>query len=456
MSEPTWSAVWILPFVVMLACIAVLPLVPRVSGRWERNSTKLVVALVLGLPVAGVAWARAGSSLVAHTLEEYVQFIALLAALFVVSGGLFLAGDIRATPRTNTTMLAVGALLASFVGTTGAAMLLIRPLLNTNRERERKVHTVVFAILVVANCGGLLTPLGDPPLYIGLMQGVPFTWTFHLLPEWLFVNGMLLVSYYALDHREYSRERPDAIAWDLTAQTPLRLRGAWNLAWLAVIVTSVAFLSDHVWIKVAVQVSAALGSYLTTSRSIRFDDNEFHWAPIIEVTVLFAGIFLTMIPALEVLREHAHDLPLNVYTLFGFSGALSSVLDNAPTYLTFFEMATQLHVPGAVVVAGVPDLYLRAISLGAVTCGAVTYIGNGPNFMVKAIADKRGIPMPSFGGYVRWALGYLVPTLVAMVCLFLATSGWARAAGVLVTLGVLTRSAVDVKAGSRTAAPVAP
>ena len=455
MSGTSWSVGWILPFAVMLACIAVLPLVPRVSGHWEHNSTKLAVALVLGLPVAGVAWARAGASLVTHTLEEYVQFIALLAALFVVSGGLFLAGDVRATPRTNTTMLAIGALLASFVGTTGAAMLLIRPLLNTNRERARKVHTVVFAILVVANCGGLLTPLGDPPLYIGLMQGVPFTWTFHLLPEWLFVNGMLLVSYYALDRREYSRESPAAIAWDQSAQTPLRLRGASNLAWLAAVVASVAFLPDHVWLKVAVQVGAALGSYLTTSRNVRFDDNEFHWAPIVEVAVLFAGIFLTMIPALEVLREHAHDLPLNVYTLFGFSGALSSVLDNAPTYLTFFEMATQLHVPGAAVVAGVPDIYLRAISLGAVTCGAITYIGNGPNFMVKAIADKRGIAMPSFGGYVRWAVSYLVPVLVAMVCLFLATSGWVRAVGALLTLGVLVRSLTHIAAGARTAASVA-
>ena len=191
-----WS---VLPFAAMLAGIAVLPLVPATSHWWERRSSQLAVALVLGVPVAVWMWLALGWQAVFASVVEYGQFIALLLALFIVSGGIFLKGDIEATPRNNTAFLAVGAVLASFVGTTGAAMLLIRPLLNTNAERRYRVHTVLFAIFIVANCGGLLTPLGDPPLFLGFLRGVPFTWTLHLLPEWLFVNTMLLAGYFALD-----------------------------------------------------------------------------------------------------------------------------------------------------------------------------------------------------------------------------------------------------------------
>jgi Na+/H+ antiporter NhaD/arsenite permease-like protein len=430
-----------LPFVVLLACIAVLPLIPSTARRWDHNWFKAVIALALGLPVGLWIWFGVDKHLVEHSMAEYGQFIVLLASLFVVSGGVFLAGDLRATPRNNTIMLAAGAVLASFVGTTGAAMLLARPILNTNAERRHKSHTMVFAILIVANCGGLLTPLGDPPLYVGLMRGVPFTWTFTLFWPWLFVNGLLLFTYYALDRRRYAEEPAEAIAEDDAAVVPLSLRGGWNIAWLAVIIASVAFLGEWPWLKVAVQVGAATASYLLTPRKVRFGDNEFTWGPIVEVAVLFAGIFLTMIPALQILREKAPSLPLNEYTFFGFTGVLSSVLDNTPTYLAFFDMGQMLDVPGATVVAGVPELYLTAISLGAVTCGAITYIGNGPNFMVKAIAEERGARMPSFGRYVVWAAVYLVPILVALVCVFISPSGPVRLVGAVIALGLLIRPA---------------
>ena len=433
MSIPGWGLV---PFVVMLVCIAAAPMVPRLAHRWEHNGVKLAVGLVLGLPVALWICLDGGAGLVGHTVAEYVQFIALLTSLYVISGGIHLAGDLRATPRNNTILLGVGAVLASLIGTTGAAMLLVRPLLSTNRERAHKAHTFVFAILIVANCGGLLTPLGDPPLYLGLLRGVPFTWTLTLWGPWLFICAMLLLTHHSLDRRAYARETPDAVAWDDTDVTPLRLRGGLNIVWLVIVIASVALLGAHPWLRVGVQLAAAAASFLLGDREVRHKLNGFSWTPILEVAAIFVGIFLTMVPALEFLREHAHALPLDQFTLFGFTGVLSGVLDNAPTYLTFFEMSTQLTLPGHAVVAGVPTLYLEAVSLGAVTCGALTYIGNGPNFMVRSIAEQAGVRMPGFGGYVVQALRYLLPVLVAMVCLFLAQSWAVRAVGLVIALVV--------------------
>jgi Na+/H+ antiporter NhaD/arsenite permease-like protein len=440
-----------LPFVALLGCIAVLPLIEATAKYWDRNWCKFAVSMLLGLPVGLWMWFGVDPHLVQHSMAEYGQFIVLLASLFVVTGGIFVAGDLKATPRNNTLLLGAGAILASFAGTTGAAMLLVRPILNTNAERKHKAHTMVFTILIVANCGGLLTPLGDPPLYVGLMRGVPFTWTFTLFLPWLFVNGLLLFTYYALDRRRYAEEPEQALAADQSAATPLSLRGAINIAWLAVIIASVAFLGDWPLLKVAVQIAAAGGSFLFTPRTIRFRDNEFTWSPIIEVAVLFAGIFLTMIPALEILRTEAHNLPLNEYTFFGFTGALSSVLDNTPTYLAFFDMGQQLTLSGATEIAQVPELYLTAISLGAVTCGAITDIGNGPNFMVKAIAEERGVTMPSFGRYVVWAAIYLVPILIALVCLFISPLWQVKLAGGVLTLGLMIRPAYWI---ARTRRPV--
>ncbi|EEH66906.1 hypothetical protein HMPREF0058_0238 [Actinomyces urogenitalis DSM 15434] len=448
-----WS---ILPFAAMLASIAVLPLVPATSHWWEKRSSQLTVALVLGLPVAVWMWVAGGWQVVFASVVEYVQFIMLLLALFVVSGGIFLKGDIQATPRTNTVFLAIGGVLASFVGTTGAAMLLIRPLLNTNAERRYRMHTVLFTIFVVANCGGLLTPLGDPPLFLGFLRGVPFTWTFHLVPEWAFVNGMLLVSYYALDRWFYAQEPASAVREDRSEVEPLGLRGASNLIWFAIIIAAVAFapsidaeaieagqasLTDWIPTREIIMAVAAFGSYKLGNRRVRFEDNQFEWGPIAEVATLFIGIFLTMIPALHYLDEIAGKLPLNEITFFILTGGLSSVLDNAPTYVTFFEMAGQISHPGGATVAGVPELYLVSISLGAVLCGAITYIGNGPNFMVKSVAESRGVQMPSFGAYVAKSFTHLVPVLAAMVCLFIAQPVWAKALGGVIVLALLANDA---------------
>ena len=448
-----WS---IIPFVVLLGCVAVLPLLPATERAWESNGVKLLVALACGLPVAIWFIAAGHGGEVVHALFEYVQFIMLLLALFVVSGGIFLAGDIRATPRNNTIFLAIGGLIASFIGTTGAAMLLIRPLLNTNRERAHRVHTVVFTIFIVANCGWLLTPLGDPPLFLGFLRGVPFEWTFRLLPEWLVVNALLLLTYYALDRREYARETPEAIAFDTTDVSPLRIKGGINFVFFALIIAAVAFLpsldlhaieTGHAtfaqmvpWRELVFVAAAAL-SFVVGDRDVRFEMNQFTWAPILEVAALFVGIFLAMIPALNFLGQIAPTLPLNEITFFVFSGGLSAFLDNAPTYATFFEMAAQLPgEPRIGLAPGVPEAYLVSISLGSVLCGAVSYIGNGPNFMTKAVADSAGVNMPSFGGYLRWSLTYLVPILVVMVALFIADGP------VWTILGLLLGAAIAARA----------
>ena len=453
-----WS---VLPFAAMLAGIAVLPLVPATTHWWERRSSQLAVALVLGLPVAVWMWVAGGWEIVFAAVVEYGQFIALLLALFIVSGGIFLKGDIEATPRNNTVFLAIGAVLASFVGTTGAAMLLIRPLLNTNAERRYRVHTVLFAIFIVANCGGLLTPLGDPPLFLGFLRGVPFTWTFNLLREYLFVNIMLLVSYYALDSYYYSQEPAKAVHDDDTEIEPLGLKGALNFVFFAAIIAAVAFapsvdvhaieeghaaLGDWIPVRELIMLAAAAGSYFLGSREVRFKDNQFTWDPIAEVGILFIGIFLTMIPALHYLDEVAGSLPLNEVTFFVFTGGLSSVLDNAPTYATFFEMAGQVAHPGGADVAGVPELYLVSIALGAVLCGAITYIGNGPNFMVKSVAESDGVEMPSFGGYVGRSMKHLVPVIAAMVLLFIAPGVLWKVLGGVLTVGLL---ALDARLLSR-------
>ena len=432
----------VLPFAALLAAIATFPLLPGTKHLWEKRLFQLAVALALGVPMAVWVVSIGGTWEVVHALVEYVEFITLLLALFVVTGGVFIAGDIQATPRNNTLFLAAGAVLASLIGTTGAAMLLVRPLLNTNRERRRKAHTIVFAILIVANCGGLLTPLGDPPLFLGLLRGVPFLWTLRLFPEWLFVNGMLLLAYYSLDRHAHREERPEDLLLDLTAVRPLALHGKGSIALLGVIVATVALvpsvdlsaihegratLADWIPFRVLALLAVAFASFRFGDRQTRFVDNRFEWGPIQEVAALFAGIFLTMVPALGYLAQKAPELPLNRVTFFVFTGSLSSVLDNAPTYATFFELARA--IGGTPAVAGVRETYLVSISLGAVFCGAMTYIGNGPNFMVKAIAESDGVPMPSFGGYVaRWAALYLAPVLALMVGIFIVETPAIRVA----------------------------
>jgi Na+/H+ antiporter NhaD/arsenite permease-like protein len=401
----------VLPFVAMLLAIAVLPL--RVPHWWESNRNKFIVCLLVGAPVLVLYLAREPAALL-HAAQEYLSFIILLAGLFVISGGIRLRGDLVATPLTNTLFLALGSGLASLVGTTGASMLLIRPLLQTNRERRHVKHTVIFFVFLVSNIGGMLTPIGDPPLMLGYLRGVPFTWTFRLWPQWLLLVAALLVVYLVWDARQYAREPLAALARDRRDVEPLRLSGSLNVAGLAGVVLAVGLLGAPLREAVIVGLSAL--SLWRTPRALR-RANGFTWSPMLEVAVLFFGIFLTMIPALELLRLHGHDLGVrHPWQFFWASGMLSSFLDNAPTYLTFLALAQGLGLADEVV--GVPHAILAAISAGSVAMGANSYIGNAPNFMVKSIAEEAGVAMPSFLGYMLYSAVILLPLFLVLTGLF--------------------------------------
>jgi Na+/H+ antiporter NhaD/arsenite permease-like protein len=365
-------------------------------------------------------------------LFEFVPFIVLLLSLYTISGGLRIEGDLPAHPLTNSLFLAAGAVLANLIGTTGAAMLLIRPLLETNRERRHVRHTIVFFVFVVCNCGGCLLPIGDPPLFLGYLLGVPFLWTLDLWPAWLFVNGVLVGTYYCWDRFGcYPREEKRDVARDESRVHRLRMAGFWlNAPLLVGVVLSIALLSPskafpgtdwHPWLflrevvqLVLVAVSLGLGSAATRRQ------NRFNYHAILEVTVLFLGIFIAMQAPLQILHVRGQAIGLrSPVQFFWATGSLSSVLDNAPTYVVFFEAARSLGGNPGELVAGVPETLLVAISLGAVFLGAMTYIGNGPNFMVKAIAEKSGVAMPSFFGYLLYSLGVLLPLYAATSYLFL-------------------------------------
>ena len=395
----------------MLLAIAVCPL--RFPQWWEGNRNKAIVSGALGLPVLAVYGVRHPATLL-HTGLDYVSFIVLLAGLFTVSGGILLRGDLVATPSTNTGFLALGGLLASLVGTTGASMLLVRPLLQTNSERTHVKHTVIFFIFVVSNVGGMLTPLGDPPLFLGYLAGVPFTWTLQLWPQWTLMLAVLLGAYFVCDSVQFAREPLAALQRDRSRVTPLRIHGGLNALWLAGVVVAVALLQAP-WREVAIVALAGLSLRLTPSRIRR--DNGFSAGPMVEVAVLFAGIFATMIPALDLLRLRGNELGVRTpWQFFWAAGALSSFLDNAPTYLTFLALGQGLRLPAEVV--GVPGSILAAISVGAVAMGANTYIGNAPNFMVKAIAEEAGVKMPSFFGYMLYSGAFLLPLFVVVTLVF--------------------------------------
>lgn len=441
----------------LLAAIAIFPLAPGISHWWEHNHNKLLVAgllaaITLGYytflhhqPVdlhfpahalvnpaaSGPSWPTAGAVLTNALFAEYIPFIALLFALYVVTGGVRIEGDLVATPTTNATFLALGATMASFIGTTGAAMLLVRPLLETNKERRHVAHTLVFFIFMVCNCGGLLLPIGDPPLFLGYLEGVDFLWTLNLWKPWLFTNAVLLAVYWAWDtFLAHPRETPRDRTRDERQTTPLLIRGLWpNAPIMAAVIAAVALLDPakpfpgtdwHPWVflREAVLVGLVLLSLLVGDGKIRAA-NGFTYGAILEVAALFLGIFVCMQPALAILHERGASLGLDSpRSFFWASGALSSVLDNAPTYLVFFKAAQALPAAGATM-AGVDVGRLAAVSLGAVFLGAMTYIGNGPNFMVKAIAEQSGVRMPSFFGYLLYSFGILLPVFVLVSILFL-------------------------------------
>ena len=442
----TAPAFWLLgsiPFVAVLGAIAVFPLIPALAHWWHSNLSRLLVSVIAALLTLGYIWVALGWHDVGLTLqhavlEEYVPFIILLFSLYVISGGIHLGGDLPGRPITNTTILAVGALIASFIGTTGASMLLIRPLLKTNQARSHKVHTVIMFIFLVSNIGGALLPIGDPPLFLGYLAGVPFFWTLGLWGPWLLVIAILLVVYFIWDSILYQREPEVVRTFDRTDIEPMRLDGWWNLLWLGGVVCCVAFIQPGkpvpgtTWIafdflrELCMLAFVAIG-LLTTSNSIR-KANRFDYHAILEVAAIFIGIFIAMQVPLAVLKAEGGEISAQLteaWMYFWITGGLSSVLDNAPTYLVFFELAQSAPVGETAVQLqdgkGVIDAtLLTAISLGAVFMGAMTYIGNGPNFMVKAIAEQSGVKMPSFFGYLlRYAVPVLIPILAIVAFLML-------------------------------------
>jgi len=413
----------VIPFIAILLVIAVFPLLPKVSRWWEQNRNRLIVSIILGVPVAIYIYLHAPLQ-VSHSALEYFQFLSLLAGLFITAGGIHVSGDLRATPGVNSVFLLVGYILASIIGTTGAAMVLIYPVLRTNRERHYVAHTVIFFIFLVCNTGGLLSPIGDPPLFLGYLRGIDFFWFIKLLPLWI-LNGVLLFAiYYALDAYFYAKETPRDVALDRAVIEPLRMIGSFNLIFLLAIVVSVA-MSVSTPYRESIMYAASGFSLLYTHKSAvaltARVKNEFNFHAILEVAAVFAGIFATMMPALILLRIRGAELGVDhPLEFFYATGLFSSFLDNAPTFLVFLELglsvtgleqAVQLQV-------GDPAMILGAISAGAVFMGANTYIGNAPNFMVRSISEQQGVKMPSFFGYMLWAIAILIPVFTLIAILF--------------------------------------
>ncbi len=414
LSLPVWS---VAPFVGLLLCIALFPLFA--PGFWGRHFGK--VSFLFGLPVGLYFLVNAPRELL-HTALDYISFLVLLSSLFTISGGILLRGTMRGTPAVNCAVLAAGAVLSNLLGTTGAAMLLIRPLLRANAYRRRPAHVVVFFIFLVANIGGSLTPIGDPPLFLGYLKGVPFFWPLrHLWPLWLAACGLVIGVFYLVDRRAYAFEElmgagaaaSPANAVDTDRRIRFGIEGKINLFLLAAVIGAVFLPTPF---RETAMAAAAVVSVWATPAKVR-EENEFTYHPIEEVAILFAGIFATMIPALLILKARGGELGVTAPAhFFWVSGGLSSFLDNAPTYLTFFSLAQGLG--GGHLVAGVSKPVLAAISAGAVFMGANSYIGNAPNFMVKAIAEEAGVRMPSFFGYMAWSCGILLPIFALLTLVF--------------------------------------
>ncbi len=438
---PLWS---VLPFVGILLSIALIPLAfphfwhnhfPKVSFFW---------ALVFAIPFIYFFKETALREIAHIVIIDYIPFILLLGSLYIVSGGIYIKGTLKGTPAVNSIILLIGTLLASIIGTTGASMLLIRPILRSNSWRVYKVHTIVFFIFLVSNIGGSLTPLGDPPLFLGFLHGVPFFWTMKILPEMAFASIVLLFLYFILDSHYYKKEILTAVPD--SEQEPVKIEGSHNFIFLLGIIGAVLFsgnvklgqinffgISQTIenLIKDAILILMGIASLIST-RQVIHKNNEFNWAPILEVAYLFAGIFVTIIPALAILKAGEngalHWLIKSVDSpaqYFWTVGILSSFLDNAPTYLTFFNSILGEFYPGIPEASAVALLivekipHLAAISVGAVFMGANTYIGNAPNFMVKSIAEEAGVKMPSFFGYIfKYSIPILVVLFIIMTFIF--------------------------------------
>lgn len=424
--------------------IAVLPFIPFTAGWWEHIRNKFLLAAVCaGAGIFLYVHPTGDFAKVLDTYLDYLAFLVLLGSLFTVAGGIHITGAFAGLPYINTIFLGLGAILSSFLGTTGASMVLIRPLLRANQFRRHKSHVIVFFIFIVSNCGGLLTPLGDPPLYLGFLKGVPFWWTFYrLIPIWALTLLILLFIFHLIDDRIFDNEethvRGSLIQTIQEAKQPIHIEGWANVFCLGGILTTVMlsgyslnpYLEAHCGalastlsrlIQIAVMLMFAVVSYKKTPLVIH-EENQFGFGPIIEVAVLFFGIFGAMIPALTLLEAKGQTIAItHPWAYFWLSGFLSSFLDNAPTYLSYASLAAGQHGLSTAHLGQLADQYpqiLAAISCGSVFMGANSYIGNGPNFMVRAIAEQARVKMPSFGGYMLWSGAVLIPIFILITFIF--------------------------------------
>ena len=443
------SLLYCIPFAGILLCIALFPLV--MPTWWEEHQAPVVLAWSLAFIVPfvmGFGAHHTAEVVLECIINDYLTFIVLLFGLFCVAGNITLEGDLAGSPRINVGLLLFGTLLSSWVGTTGASMLMVRPIIKMNSWRKRKRHIMIFFIFLISNIGGCLTPIGDPPLLMGFMRGVPFFWSLRLLPILAFNVAVLLFVFYHLDMRAYRKDIADGRKPDISKPgTEIRIAGLHNLIFLAAIVVAVLLsgtlpslplfrnadgtvrgipilgevtLTWPAVIEIAIILASAWLSFRTTSAKVR-TENHFTWGAIKEVAILFIGIFITMQPALMILKANGASLGLDSpYQMFWATGALSSFLDNTPTYLVFLTTAGSLgFTEGLATALGtVPAKMLVAISCGAVFMGANTYIGNAPNFMVKSISDENGVRMPSFFGYILWSLGFLIPVFILDTLIF--------------------------------------
>lgn len=443
---PLWSCI---PFVGMLLSIAIFPLIK--PDWWDSHKQYAVIfwSLLFAIPFAiRYGAGTAANQVLESVIGDYLTFIVLLFGLFCVAGNIVLEGELIGGPKLNVIMLALGTLLSSWIGTTGASMVMIRPIIRANSWRSRRRQIIIFFIFMVSNLGGCLTPVGDPPLLMGFMRGVPFFWSLKLFPIMLFNMAVLLIIFYVLDERAYRKDIQAGYRPNLNPKNgKVQLRGIHNIVFLAIIVFSVVLsgilpksplfqaadgsvIGIHIYgdvtltipsiIEIAIILVCAWLSFKTTPNSVR-ESNHFSWDAIKEVAILFIGIFITMIPALLILQAKGSTLGLNQpYQMFWMTGALSSFLDNTPTYLVFATTAGSLGATAGIATSLgiIAPKMLMAVSCGAVFMGANTYIGNAPNFMVRSIAEENGIVMPSFFGYMLWSVCILIPVFILDTLIF--------------------------------------
>lgn len=409
---PYWTSIF---FIGLLLSIAIFPLVNSEWWGKKYGYVSFAFAIPAIIIVISKDW-----HLLLHTMEEYISFIILLGSLFIIAGGIVIRIGALGTPKLNALILLIGAFFASFIGTTGASMVLIRPLIRANKWRKHIIHIYIFFIFLVSNIGGLLTPLGDPPLFLGFLKGVPFLWTFKLFIFWCFAVGILLFLFFLIDNHFLKKEDKEAMLkyYDNLPEKRLEISGKINILFLLMVIGS--FFIPPVFREIVMIISAGLSIYFTPV--VLREENAFTYHPIIEVALLFFGIFATMVPVMEILKINGSRLGVSEpWQFFWVTGTLSSFLDNAPTYLVFMATAQSVAFAKGIttnLIVGVPEVYLKAISVGAVFMGANSYIGNGPNFMVKAICEENEIKMPSFFGYMAWSVGILIPLFILVTFVF--------------------------------------